>query len=198
MVATKVEICNLALSLCGTRRIMALDNPSREARACSDNYNLARRALLRKHRWNFATKRIILDTISPNAPAFGYANAFPLPDDFIRVYAVIDDVDYRIEQKLILTDKDELWLKYVYDIEDTTQFDPLFDRYLAASLAEIISPQLNASDANLSQIQAQLKDARHAAKFVDGIEDPSEELDMDVWLQSRQSINCGFVRDPMT
>jgi len=204
MVQTKIEICNMALALCGTRRITAMDNPSREARACNDNYDICRRAILRRHRWNFATKRVILSTVSATVPAFGYTNAFNLPDDFIRVHTVytgelvIDTADYRIEQGLVLSDKDELWLKYVYDIEDTTQFDPLFDRYLAATLAETVSPQLNASESNLQMIQRQMKDAGHEAKFVDGVEDPSEDLDVDVWLQARSSVNLGFVRDPMT
>jgi hypothetical protein len=204
MVQDKVELANMALALCGTRRITAFDNPSREARTCSDNYELCRRALLRKHPWNFATKRIILDTVSADPPAFGYENAFPLPDDFIRVHTVysggilIDEAMYRVESARLLTDRDELWLKYIWDLDDTRLFDPLFDRYLAASLAETISPILTASSASLEEIHRQLKDAERAARFVDSVEDPSRELDADVWLQSRLGVSPGFVRDPMT
>jgi len=204
MVADRVEICNMALALCGTRRITAMDNPSREARVCNDNYDICRRTLLRKHRWNFATKRTVLDTVSPTAPAFGFEYAFPLPDDCIRIYAVysgtaiLDEVMYRVEGKNLLSDSSQLWLKYIWDIQTTVEFDPLFDRYLAATLAETIHPQINGSAASLELIQRQLKDAKREAKFVDGVEDPPEEFDADVWIASRNNFNGGFVRDPMT
>lgn len=204
MVNDKVKIWNLALSMCGTRRVNSADDPSREARSCRDNYDICRRAVLRKHRWNFAIDRIILNTVASPAPAFGYTNAFTLPDDFIRVHTVyaggiiIDEPIYRIEGNKLLTDRGELWLKYVTDFDDVSKFDPLFDRYLAADLAMVISPQLNASSANLQEIAQQLKDAERSARFVDSVEDPSEELDVDVWLQSRVGVSPNFVRDPMT
>lgn len=60
MATNSVEICNNALTLIGTRRITALSDPSKEARACNDNYDICRKSLLRMHPWNFAMSRVEL------------------------------------------------------------------------------------------------------------------------------------------
>lgn len=60
MAASSVVICNSALTHIGTRRIVALSDPSREARACNDNYDLCRLAVLRMHPWNFAATKVTL------------------------------------------------------------------------------------------------------------------------------------------
>lgn len=60
MATNSVEICNNALTLIGTRRITSLSDPSKEARACNDNYDICRKALLRSHPWNFAMTRVEL------------------------------------------------------------------------------------------------------------------------------------------
>ena len=48
------------MTLIGSRRITALSDPSREGRTCNDNYDVARKAVLRLHPWNFATDRVEL------------------------------------------------------------------------------------------------------------------------------------------
>jgi hypothetical protein len=60
MATNSLEICNNALTLIGSRRITALSDPSREGRTCNDNYDVARKAVLRLHPWNFATDRVEL------------------------------------------------------------------------------------------------------------------------------------------
>ena len=57
MAASSTEICNNALTLIGARRIVSVNDPSKEGRACNDNYDISRKALLRLHPWNFATMR---------------------------------------------------------------------------------------------------------------------------------------------
>jgi len=60
MATNSVEICNRALTDIGARRITALSDPSKEGRACNDNYDISRKAVFRIHPWNFATTRIEL------------------------------------------------------------------------------------------------------------------------------------------
>lgn len=60
MATNSVEICNNALTIIGSRRITALSDPSKEARACNDNYDICRKSLLRMHPWNFAMTRVEL------------------------------------------------------------------------------------------------------------------------------------------
>ena len=53
--ATQTDICNAAISHCGTRnKIASIDEGSAEANACRTHFALARDSLLRAFDWNFA------------------------------------------------------------------------------------------------------------------------------------------------
>ena len=203
MAQTLVHIANSALAACGCRRIVALTDPSREARACNDQIQASRKATLRMHKWNCATKRIVLTTVGLT-PAFGFSYAHTLPDDFIRVHSVwdsgqiVDEACYRVEGLELLSNATELWLKYVYDLTQVTQFDPLLDEAVAYHLAWSIAPLVSASETKRTQLYEDWQDALKRARFADSTEDPAEELDADVWIRARTGVNSGFVRDPMT
>ncbi len=206
---TKLDICNMALTACGTRNITSLDEQSKDARSVVMNYDISRKVLLRMHPWNFATKRKSLNTIAPVAPEFGFANALPLPDDFVRLHSVYDGGYtvsgtqmaaewYRVEGLAILTNFSALNLKYVYDCDDVNLYDSLFIESLSLHLAHKIVYLLTGSDTKKESLYKEFTLAVQKARFNDSVEDPSEEFDDDVWLASRFGTNSGFVRDPKT
>jgi hypothetical protein len=272
MATNSVEICNSALTLIGTRKIVALSDPSVEARECNSNYDKCRKATLRDHPWNFATKRKVLTTsavtnatnnagliqitsathgrttgdsvaiqqvqgtneangtwtvtvIDANnftlqgstftntyvsggvwalAPEFGFSFKFAIPTDFIRVHTIFDSsgvkmgaATYRVEGGYILTDQGTLWLKYVYDLQTTTTFDPLFDLALAANLAAMIAFKITGSEADAQRCKVTYDEQMQKAKFTDSVEDPSEIFDDDEWIRARQG-RGDWIRDPMT
>ena len=170
---------------------------------CQDHFHASRRAVLRMHRWNCATKRAVLETVG-DTPAFGFSYAHTLPADFMRVHTVwdsgqiVDEACYRVEGLELLSNATELWLKYVWDLQDVTKFDPLLDEAIALHLAWKIAPVLAASEVKREQLQNDWMDALKRARFADSTEDPSEELDSDIWIRARTGVNSGFVRDPMT
>ena len=205
MATDNVQIANMALDLIGSRYIAAMNEASKEARACNRNYDLSRKAVLRDHPWNFATKRVALDTADGTPPVFGYENRFALPSDFIRVHTiyytdgtVVDQGSYKIEAGFILTDESVLWLRYVYDLQTTTAFDPLFDEALAAYLAWKISYLISASESRQQQLYQAYLVQIQKAKFTDTVEEPSRQFDDDEWIRSRFSARGNFVRDPKT
>lgn len=57
-----VAICNLALTQLGANTIASLAEGTETARKCNAIYTLIRDAALRAHPWNFAIKRVDLDT----------------------------------------------------------------------------------------------------------------------------------------
>jgi hypothetical protein len=200
MAQSQTDICNSALQRVGAATIMSITDNSREARACGVAYDSNRRAELRKRAWNFALKRAIL---APNAvaPSFEYAYAFPLPADCLRVILPKNDpsLDWSVEGRQILTNWAQspylgsgsqaagtgpaLYLKYIADITDATQFDPLFYDLFCISLACDICEPLTQSNQKKQLMNAEYRDALEAAAKAKAFEMlPQTPVDDDWWL----------------
>ncbi|SKA37783.1 hypothetical protein SAMN02745126_05956 [Enhydrobacter aerosaccus] len=86
---TVTDICNAALSHCGTRsKISSIDEGSAEANACRTHLAMVRDQTLRLHDWNFArvTTTLALLQNPPDRWAYKYA----LPSDCVRLRRLND------------------------------------------------------------------------------------------------------------
>lgn len=61
---SRVDICNEALSLIGSESITSFEEKTSTARRMKRLYDTSRKALLRLHSFNFATKRIRLSPLT--------------------------------------------------------------------------------------------------------------------------------------
>ncbi len=172
MAQSDVGICNGALQRLGASSIMnlATDNTP-EARRCRVSYDDVRRSELRKHRWNFAIKRVVLapDTA---APAFDYIYQFTLPTDCLRVLLPPEaDLDWAVEGRKILTNAGStLNLRYIADITDTNRFDASFSEMFSIALAGAINTATTNSPAKAQELDAEYKEARAEAKKANAFE----------------------------
>lgn len=186
MAQSVVDTCNSALQRVGAASILTLSDNSPEARACAIAYDSNRRDELRKHSWNFAIKRAVLapDT---TAPAFDYDYAFTLPTDCLRVLRpATTNLDWVIEGRKILTnDGSTLYLRYLADIDDCSQWDPSFYNVMAASLAIDICEKLTQSNTKKQQLSQDYKEAVADARKVDAFETGPEDAADDPWLLAR-------------
>ncbi len=82
---TDVSICNSALIKLGAERINTLDDDSKTARACKEQYPKVRDDMLRSHKWNFAIGRQSLAKSATFIPVFRFESAFPYPANVLRV-----------------------------------------------------------------------------------------------------------------
>jgi len=184
MAQTVVDCCNSALQRVGATTITSLSDNSPEARACSVAYESNRRDELRKHPWNFAIKRAVLapDT---TAPAFDYTYAFTFPSDCVRLLRpATPGLDWQIEGGKILTnDSDTLYIRYVADITDPTQWDGSFYNVVAGALAVDICERLTQSNTKkqfLMQLyEGDVRMARRMNAFESG---PKDAPDDDWWI----------------
>jgi hypothetical protein len=150
MAASETTICNIALGKLGARRIIALDEESVEARACLLHYAETRDEVLRAHRWNFAIRR---ETLTQNAtpPAFDWMFAYQLPVDCLRVLQVNRFERGRriraweVAGRLLLTNDETAFVRYIVRVTDCNQFDALFVEALALKLASKIARPLTGS-----------------------------------------------------
>lgn len=141
--ASKISICNQALTMLGSNLISQFSELSTEANACRALWDGVRDAVLRAHLWDCATKRVVLDPLS-DAPAFGYGSAFALPGDCLRVISTTSDASYQpysVEAGNILADASTISLLYIYRNEEPETWDAgLCDVMVAAMAAELAYP----------------------------------------------------------
>lgn len=173
--ASELEICNAALLFLGAETINAFNEDTLESRACTLNYPISRQAVLRLHPWNFATKRIQLAR-STSTPEFRYKFEYPLPADFIRLLAVYDNLDYKVERRSIITDDATCYIKYVFDNQQTETWDPLFVDVMVARLAMDLSYLLPRASTMIDRALQMYNIKLTMAKGMDASEDIEDRI----------------------
>lgn len=147
--ADQTTIVNRALSLLGAEPIINLTDDTPEAKIANRFYNESRKSILSEVLWNFATKRETLN-ISTFAPAWirDQVNyVFQLPSDIVRIFEIsTSGVTWRVEGQYLYADTDEIGIKYVYDMTDTTKFSPSFVDAFADKLAADMCYAVNNSN----------------------------------------------------
>ncbi len=162
--------------LLGAAPIASLAETTKSATLCANLYPLARKDLLRSHVWNCCVKRVLLAPLV-DVPVFGWSHQFAKPGDWLRVLSVGDgiELDYEFEGNRILCDTDSLPLRYVADVTegnwDSHMVDVMVKR-MAADLAYPITKSTSLAQLKLQQYE----EAKKAAKSVDGMENPPEEI----------------------
>lgn len=144
MALSETKICNMALGMIGAKRLNNLDTDSSvEAIYCRTYYESVRDALLRSHRWRFASARASLSE-DTEEPDFEWDAQFHLPSDFLALKSVYEDnittrkntlYSYALEGDLLLTNESSANIRYIKKVTDTAKFDPLFVQVLVLSLA---------------------------------------------------------------
>ncbi|WP_218187305.1 hypothetical protein [Pseudomonas sp. CHM02] len=176
--ATGVSICSNALLMLGAQTINDFNEPLDRAKLAANLYPTIRDDLLRTHPWNCTIKRVLL---APDAtpPAFGYANQFELPADFLRVLEVGQagiQIDYLVEGRSILADATSLQLRYVYLNEVENTWDASLVGLLTLAMACAMAYPITQSSALQAAFEQKLAMAKKVARAVDGQEDPPQTL----------------------
>jgi hypothetical protein len=84
MAVSTVDICNQALGWLGADPITSLDDSSKEAQLCKENFANLRDTVLEEREWTFAVRRFRLSPMVKK-PVYGYAEQFLLPPEVLRV-----------------------------------------------------------------------------------------------------------------
>lgn len=190
---TPTEIANFALAHLGEGRLVDLEtDDSEEAEVMRLFYGSARRRALRAANWTCAEKRASLAAeVTP--PAFGYANSFPVPADYVRLCGVEnagEGSEFKVEGRKILTNLSApLNILYVHDLEDTSAYDDDLVAAFSLWLAYFASGRLAPSRSELLRQHA--ADAKVEAKITDGSSNSPQPLQGGTWLIAQD-----YSRDP--
>jgi len=169
----EVDICNLALAHLGdTARLVTLDDDTRQAELCRQYYDLARDGLLEMHRWEWATRRITLETTTKEDTVTQWDYAYLLPDDWLDTISILppnapDDywegttrqpVPYAIEldsqgDRVLLSNEANASMRYTTRVVDTTKFSASFVKALSWYLASMLAGPLIKGEEGSRQAQ---------------------------------------------
>lgn len=188
-----VEICSLALEYLSDVAITSIDDPQTTPEHIMARwYDMTRRSLLRQHPWNFAIRRTNIARESAD-PAFGYTDAYTLPNDFLRFIEIkgydgeSDVTDYEIEDGQLLCNNSGgvLYIRYVYDATLVGKFDSLFVDVLALELAMRCCRKVTGSNDLIAGLKEILKDIKADAQTIDGQERPPRRVERSKWKAAR-------------
>lgn len=160
--SNKVEIANLALSFVGeTASVTSLfpSDGSRQADICAQFFDIALRATLQRHRWDFNTKRFT--PTSSDSGRVDWPYKYQMPSDFLGVIncipvSIADDqelagepveLSYSIEvddldRRWLYAKQDTLQVRYQAYVDDTAKWPPLFRKAMGYNLGTMIAPPL--------------------------------------------------------
>lgn len=169
--ATKVDICNMALATLGdTATVTSIDPPEGSAQAdhCARFYPMALRDLLSAFSWRFATRRARLAQISAEVPGEeGTKFYYALPSDCLRVVSVHDSatnggvIDYSVEffnwRRVIVTASPDPWIQYVTSEVEESLFTPAFSTALVHRLASMLAGPLVPGSSGVELCKSQLE-----------------------------------------
>ena len=100
--ASKVKICNLALSRIGASRITSLTDGTVESTLCNVLYDDMAEEVMSEGSWSSTIARSALN-VTTNTPAFGFSYEFQLPTvpRTLKILNInedtVGDYDFRIE-----------------------------------------------------------------------------------------------------
>jgi hypothetical protein len=196
---SKIDVCNQALLKVGADVIESLDTDvnSEEgtvesALLCNVFFDQSLDEVLRLYQWNSCTKRDIPVKLTAE-PAFGYSNAFQLPNDFVRLIRAtdnpdywVDDTEWVLEDGKILCDYDQIYIRYIATPQNIGDLDALATQALICNLAIKLAVPLQQSNDIATRITNELYNiVLPQAKAIDTFENMEVQLPESQWITAR-------------
>lgn len=161
--ASKLDICNLALSRFGQGYISDVNADTESARLLSLNYDQCLRESLQDFAWPFAAKIQALATSAEKVDGWAYVYSYPA--NCAKVLRVFPAGGSRAPEKekweeyttgtviLIACDIPGAYAKYTYIVADPTLYPPLFTKALSYKLASEVATSLASSQKGVEMYQ---------------------------------------------
>lgn len=191
---SSTDIVNYALRALGANRITSLTDGTPNANAANDIYEMTRDHVLRQHPWNFATMRAPLAELD-DGPSFGFDHQHALPSDWIRTISVHDNdaglgtIEFKEEvyenQKVIVSDSDTVYLRYVGRVTDPNLYPPDFVVALAVALAERLAVAIPNSVSLKDTLRKDVESLILGARSADALGQSPEKRPAGSWVAAR-------------
>lgn len=187
MVATSIDIANIALAKTGGKQITALSDNT----AVNVSYDMVLDEVLTEHPWTFAQKRSAL--VSTTAPTVytedGLTYLFTKPTDVLKINFVnSSSAILKLEATGILCNESALSILYTARITDVTTYPQSFVAALATKLAaQVCFSVTNDMKKTEALMQEYENMALPHAMSVDSQQGSSDWIQQDEWENARLS-----------
>jgi hypothetical protein len=198
LATSPVDVCNIALKRLGADAIVDFSEGSSRASLCSQIYQTTVDRILREFEWNFAQFRVTLAQRA-DVPAFGYQHMYSLPtvpycvkvnetDPSDAEYDVENSADVAgvVQGKVLVTDENQMRIRYTGRIVDVTQWDSSFTDAVAADLAVQMAYPLTENAGLAKEMTSWAANSLQHARSVDSQEGSTKQADINVLVDVRR------------
>lgn len=189
-VDSKVEICNIALTMLGEGRQSSIPGTEDVGIVCDLVYGPLLDHCLQQAKWSFATTRQTLAaSAETNLTQYEYMYQLPVDPYCIKPICFIDsnyeEVDrelypWVIEGRYLYSDYESAILKYIGRVTDPTKLDSTFVMYFAAFIAKEIAVRVAGDESIALKMEAKAAQFYREA-FGGDAEDQEIPVSVTVW-----------------
>ncbi len=186
MANSKISMINAALALNGEKPIISLTDNRKAARIANSIYDTIEDQIFAMNiNYKFCKTRAELSQLDTD-PIFGeYDHQYALPDNFIRLLATVnedgDNYEYKWDREVfiegtnqtdvILTNEDEVFLKYIVRRTDPAKFPGWFSQLIIVKLAIYLAEPLKQDTQIQRKLDVMWTDAKDDAEAGNASED---------------------------
>lgn len=195
--ATRLEVYNMALLLCGERSLSSLSEDREPRRNLDQAWNGGGvNKCLEEGQWRFAMRTVQIDYDPSIEPDFGYRRVFNKPEDWVVTSAVCEEEYFRTpltaytdEGDQWYADMDTIYLKYVSnDVNwgmNMGKWPQSFADFVSAHLASRIIMKMADSEDKLKLILQTRERLKREAKNAAAMAEPTKFAARGTWSRAR-------------
>lgn len=200
METTKLDICNLALSILGQAELSSLSEVNQRATLCKQYYDRVRKQVLREHDWSFARCKEKLFLVREENEGSRMAYVYKKPANCLFVSKVYNDAlhtglkeqqfklqfDNILKQEVIITETVDAYCEYTKDVTDTSLFDSSFVDAMAGLMAYKMAHSLTGSTQITQLAYQQYQMAMDGARYINKVEQLEDAVFLNPYLDARE------------
>ena len=195
--ATRLEVYNMALLLCGERSLSSLSEDREPRRNLDQAWNSGGvNKCLEEGQWRFAMRTVQIDEDPSIAPDFGYRYAFNKPEDWIATSAVCEEEYFRTPLTAYTDEGDQwyadlntIYVKYISNDTDwgmnMGKWPQSFADFVAAHLASRVIMKMAQSEEKLKLILSTREKFKRDAKNAAAMAEPTRFAARGTWSRAR-------------
>lgn len=203
---TKTQIANNALAYLSAGTINNIDDDDAKARAIKGVFDQSAQEVIRSHRWSCCISRVQLSQLAETTVQsgnFGYDHAYQIPVDCLRILDINGEPwsdkgeFFDLNGRKLLTDLDEVYLRYVKWVEEVSNWDVLLADAVAVKIAMKVARQITSDGISAEDLEMLYRQRLDVARTVDAMEVGSgENRPLERILNQSPLVKRGYAMGP--